>query len=84
MNTVFQLLFSGLTNFKRIALIFEHLLTYCTPLVRDQSSFYEIRNLAIYINIEAFNGVNRKQLNILKTLTVSGILFCCLLKVIRP
>ena len=36
--------------------------------VKDQSSFYEIRSLAICINIKAFNRVNRKQFNILKTL----------------
>ena len=41
-------------------------LTYCIPLVKDQSSFYEIRILTIYININAFSRVNRKQLNILK------------------
>ena len=37
------------------------------PLVRYQSNFYEIRSLAIWINIKVFNRVNRKQLNILKT-----------------
>ena len=37
------------------------------PSVKDQSSFFEIRSLAICINIEAFNWVNRNQLNILKT-----------------
>ena len=48
--------------------IFQHsLLTYCIPLVKDQSSFYEIRSLAISIKIKAFNRVNRKQLNIVKT-----------------
>ena len=36
-------------------------------LVKDQSSFDEIRRLAIYTNIKAFNQVNRKQLNIVKT-----------------
>ena len=41
-------------------------MAYCTPLVKDQSSFYEIRILAIRINIKAFNLVNRKRLNILK------------------
>ena len=47
---------------------FQHsLLTYFIPLVKDQSSFYEIRSLAICINIKVFNWVNRKQLNILKT-----------------
>ena len=35
------------------------------PLAKDQSSFYEIRGLAICINM-AFNEVNRKQLNILR------------------
>ena len=34
-------------------------------LVKDQSSFYEIRSLAIYINIKAFDWVNKKQVNIL-------------------
>ena len=38
------------------------------PLVKDQSSFYEIRSLAVYIKIKAFNRVNRKQLDILKTI----------------
>ena len=37
------------------------------PLVKGQRSFYEILSLAIYINIKAFNRVNRKQLNVLKT-----------------
>ena len=36
--------------------------------VKDQSSFYEICSLAICTNIKAFNRVNRKQFNILKTL----------------
>ena len=36
------------------------------PLVKDQSTFYEIHSLAICIIIKAFNRVNRKQLNILK------------------
>ena len=35
--------------------------------VKDQSSFYEFQNLAICINIKAFNLVNGKQLNVLKT-----------------
>ena len=49
-------------------MIFQHSsLTYCIPLVKYHSSFYEIRNLAIRINIEAFDQINRKQLNILKT-----------------
>ena len=30
------------------------------PLVRYQSNFYEIRSLAIWINIKVFNRVNRK------------------------
>ena len=51
-----------------IPVIFQHsLLTYCISLVKDQSSFYEIRSVAISIKIKAFNQVNRKQLNILKT-----------------
>ena len=41
-------------------------MTYCIPLVKDQSSFYEIRSLAICLNIKAFNRANRKQFNILK------------------
>ena len=32
--------------------------------MKDQRSFYEIRSLAIFIIIKAFNRVNRKQLNI--------------------
>ena len=49
-------------------MIFQHSsLTYCIPLVKYHSSFCEIRNLAIRINIEAFDQINRKQLNILKT-----------------
>ena len=56
------------TNFKYIPVIFKHSwLSYCILLVKDQSSFYEIRSLAIRINIKAFNRVNRKQLNILET-----------------
>lgn len=39
----------------------------CIPLVKGQSNFYEIRSLAIGINTKAFNLINRKQLNILKT-----------------
>ena len=42
-------------------------LTYCTPLVKNQGSFYEIRSLVFFINTRAFNCVNRKQLNVLKT-----------------
>ena len=42
--------------------MFEHLsLTYYIPLVKGQSSFYEIRSLAICINIKVSNRVNRKQ-----------------------
>ena len=49
-------------------MILQHsLLTYCIPLVKDQSSFYEMRSLSISIKIKAFNRVNRKQPNILKT-----------------
>ena len=32
--------------------------TYCIPLVDDQSSFYDICNLAIYMSIKVFNRVN--------------------------
>ena len=39
---------------------------YFIPSVKDQNSFYEIRSLAIYINIKSFNRDNTKQLNILK------------------
>ena len=50
-------------------MIFQHLsLTYCKPVVKDQRSFYEIRCLAICVNIKTFNRVNREQLNILKAL----------------
>ena len=35
----------------------------------NQSTFHEICNVAIWINIKAFNRVNRKELNILKTLS---------------
>ena len=39
--------------------IFQHSsLTYHTPLVKDQGSFYEILSLAIYIDLKAFNQVN--------------------------
>ena len=55
-------------NFKCIPVIFQHSsLTSYIPLVKDQSSFYEICSPTICINIKAFNQVNRKQLNILKT-----------------
>ena len=55
-------------NFNCIPVIFKwSSLIYCIPLVQDQSSFYEIRSLIICINIKAFNRVNKKQLNILKT-----------------
>ena len=37
------------------------------PLVKDQSSFYEIRSPAILKNIKIFNRVNRNSLNITKT-----------------
>ena len=54
-------------NFNCIPVIFQHsLLAHCIPLVKDQSSFYETRSLAIYININVFHRVNRKQLNIAK------------------
>ena len=36
------------------------------PLVKDQSSFYEIRSLGICMNIKALNQVKRKRLIILK------------------
>ena len=49
-----------------IPMTFKHSsLAQCTA--KDQSSFYEIRSLAICINTTIFNRVNRKQLNILKT-----------------
>ena len=49
-------------------MIFYHLsLIYCVQLVKDQSSFYKIRSLAIGTKTEALNWVTRKQLNILKT-----------------
>ena len=41
-------------------------LAYYILLVKDQSSFYEIRRLAISINIEEFNRVDGIKLNILK------------------
>ena len=41
-------------------------LTYFILSVKDQNSFYEIRSLAIYINIKSFNRDNTKELNILK------------------
>ena len=60
-------------------------LSYDIPLVKDQSSVYEICSLAICINIKAFNRVNRKQLNIVKTFfEISGILYWCLMKMIQP
>ena len=46
-------------------MIFPHS-SYCIPFVKDQSRFYEIHCLAIYINIKEFNRVCKKQLNILK------------------
>ena len=45
------------TNFKCIPVICHSSLTL--PLVKDQSSFYEIRSLAICINIKVLNRVNR-------------------------
>ena len=49
-------------------MIFQHFsLPYCIPLVKDQSSFYEIHTQDICINIKVFNRVNRKQLDILNT-----------------
>ena len=50
-----------------IPLSFQHSsLTYYIPLVKDQSSFYEIRSRTICINIKAFTGISRKQRIILK------------------
>ena len=46
-------------------MIFPHS-SYCIPFVKDQSRFYEIHCLAIYINIKEFNWICKKQLNILK------------------
>ena len=46
------------------------MLTYC--------SFYEICSLAICINIELFDQVNREQLNIWKTVGISKILILLL------
>ena len=49
-------------------MILQHFsLTCYVPLVKDQSSCYEIPILAIYIKIKVFNQVNRKQLKIPKT-----------------
>ena len=42
-------------------------MTYCIQLVKDRSSFYEIRSLAICIICKVFNRVNRKQLENRKT-----------------
>ena len=54
-----------------IPVIFQHSsLTYCIPLIKYQSSFYGIRSPAAHINIKAFNWLNRKHLNILKTFLV--------------
>ena len=54
-------------NFKSIPVTFQRSsLTYCIPLVKDQSSFYEVC-IVVCMNIKAFNSVNRKQLSILKT-----------------
>ena len=45
-------------TFKCVAVISQHSsLTYHITLVKDQSSFYEIRSLAIYIKIKAFHLV---------------------------
>ena len=56
------------TNFKFIPVIFQHsLFTHCIALVKDKNSFYEIRSLAIRVNIKTSNRVKRKILNILKT-----------------
>ena len=56
-----------INNFKCIPVIFQYSpLVYYIPLVKDYSCFYEIRSLAICINIKVFNRVNRKQQNILK------------------
>ena len=47
-------------------MIFQHSsLTYCIPLVKNQSSFYETRSLTVCIKIKTFDWVNWKQLNIL-------------------
>ena len=56
-------------------------LTYCIPLVKDQSSFYELRNLTIFINNQTFNRVNRKGL---KTFLEYLKSYCSLLKMIQP
>ena len=56
-----------LTNFKYFPVIYQHSsLTYGIVLIKDQSSSYEIRSLAICMNIKTFNRVSRKQMNILK------------------
>ena len=54
---------------KQILSIFQWFLTFVIlyTIVKDQKTFYEIHSLTICINIKAFNRVNRKQLNILKT-----------------
>ena len=56
-------------------------LTYCIPLVKDQSSFYELRNLTIFINNQTFNRVNRKGLKTFLEYLKSS---CSLLKMIQP
>ena len=51
-----------------IPVIFQYFsLADCIPLIKDQSSFYEIRSEAICLNINSFNRINTKQLNFLKT-----------------
>ena len=52
------------------------------PLVKGERTFYEIRSLAICINIQAFNWVNRKELNILKTYLEYLEFYSCILNMI--
>ena len=48
--------------------MFQHVsMSYFIPVVGYQSSFYETLRIGICMNIKAFNQINRKQLNILKT-----------------
>ena len=73
------------TKFVCIPVIFQHSsLTYCLQQSKIKTVFMKFVAQLSALNINAFNRVNRKQFNILKTLLeYQGKLYSCLLRMIR-
>ena len=63
-------------------MIFQHSsLTYCIPLVKDQSSFYEIRRRAIFVDV--LSGSQKTAEHSENIFGISEILHSWLLKMIQ-